>query len=1185
MALVSPGVEINIIDQSQYSPTASNSVPLILLATAQNKANAAGDAVAAATVSANANKLYQITSQRDLVNLYGNPFFYKTTNGTPIQGYELNEYGLLAAYSLLGATNSCYILRADVDLASLVGQTQRPSGAPADGSYWLDTSISNWGLFHWNAATNKFQTITPLVITDAMSTTENAPIDSIGNIGDYAVTAIPTTVAPTTYSEMFTKTADNMWVALGSKSWLASVATVTSIANPVMTYGHTFTINVSGQYEFTIPVPVSTTVEDLVNNINGTAPDVVARQDTFGRLIISSVQDDVNGYLQFTSSDTVLDDLGIEAGIHFYQASMAYGVSAQMPLWSNSQSIPRPTGSIWVKTSSTGAGVDLVVSKYSAGRATFVTQSCNLYTTDQYATYTLGLPYSNGLDISGATSIPAGTTYAQYGWGGTVNSSPIYLKSRINTGATVVTGINTSPSFALSAVLYVKVSRPGSTTLSSQYAVGMPSTGTVGASEFVTAWQASGIPNTTAAVASNGAIQLTHIYGGEIVLDDYIDGVSNGVIAEAGFDVGVTTGVWYGEFSSYNNNAAAATGGSGTSATFHVTSYGDKYAISLNSGGVDFVVGDLLTISGSILGGQAPDNSIHITVESINDYGGGVGPIVTFAYEGVAAPRYTTQLSNWVALDYVANEGAPADNPSNDSYWFHSVIDQVDIMVNKNGVWKGYKNVAFDLNGHPAATGVSSTDPAGPIISASAPTMQSDGTVLAYGDLWIDSSDLENFPVISRWQSVDAVNQWVLINTTDQVSSNGMVFADARWSTSGNVDPINDPVTSINTLLTSDNVDLDAPNPDAYPQGMLLFNTRRSGYNVKQFKANYFNGINFPNASLPEFAYAWVSASGVDSTGVAYMGRKAQRNIIVQAIKASVATNMEIREEDTFFNLISCPNFPELQAELITLNNDRNNTAYIIGDAPMRLSDQATDITNWATNASSSTATGEDGLVTRDEYMGIFYPSGVTTDLTGSDVVVPASHMMLRTFLRNDTVGYPWFAAAGTRRGIIDNATNIGYLQGNTGEFQVIKNRTAIRDVLYTNQINPLAYFTGVGLLNYGNKSSKDTSSAMDRTNVARLVAYIRNRLQIITRPFVFEPNDALTRAQLTGVVQTLFIDLVTKRGLYDYLVLCDETNNTPARIDRSELWVDIAIEPVKATEFIYIPVRIMNTGAIANLK
>ena len=67
----------------------------------------------------------------------------------------------------------------------------------------------------------------------------------------------------------------------------------------------------------------------------------------------------------------------------------------------------------------------------------------------------------------------------------------------------------------------------------------------------------------------------------------------------------------------------------------------------------------------------------------------------------------------------------------------------------------------------------------------------------------------------------------------------------------------------------------------------------------------------------------------------------------------------------------------------------------------------------------------------------------------------------------------------------------------------------------------------------------------------------------------------------LTGVVQSLFIDLVAKRGLYDYLVVCDTSNNTPSRIDRNELWVDIAIEPDKAAEFIYIPVRVLNTGAL----
>jgi phage tail sheath protein FI len=190
--------------------------------------------------------------------------------------------------------------------------------------------------------------------------------------------------------------------------------------------------------------------------------------------------------------------------------------------------------------------------------------------------------------------------------------------------------------------------------------------------------------------------------------------------------------------------------------------------------------------------------------------------------------------------------------------------------------------------------------------------------------------------------------------------------------------------------------------------------------------------------------------------------------------------------------------------------------------------------------------------------------------------------MVLRTFLTNDTIAYPWLAAAGVRRGNITNATNIGYLDGTTGEFQTVKNRMSIRDVLYTNQINPLAYFTGVGLLNYGNKTTYASNSALDRVNVARLVCYIRYQLQIAARPFVFEPNDSLTRSQLTGVVQSLFIDLVAKRGLYDYLVVCDESNNTAARIDRNELWVDVAIEPVKAAEFIYIPVRIVNTGTLS---
>jgi phage tail sheath protein FI len=120
--------------------------------------------------------------------------------------------------------------------------------------------------------------------------------------------------------------------------------------------------------------------------------------------------------------------------------------------------------------------------------------------------------------------------------------------------------------------------------------------------------------------------------------------------------------------------------------------------------------------------------------------------------------------------------------------------------------------------------------------------------------------------------------------------------------------------------------------------------------------------------------------------------------------------------------------------------------------------------------------------------------------------------------------------------------------------------------------------------LNYGNKNSRDSQSSLDRTNVARLIAYVRERLTVLARPFVFEPNDAQTRRDIQGVVTTLMADILSKRGIYDYLVVCDTTNNTPARIDRNELWIDVALEPAKAVEFIYIPVRILNTGEIAGL-
>jgi hypothetical protein len=399
-----------------------------------------------------------------------------------------------------------------------------------------------------------------------------------------------------------------------------------------------------------------------------------------------------------------------------------------------------------------------------------------------------------------------------------------------------------------------------------------------------------------------------------------------------------------------------------------------------------------------------------------------------------------------------------------------------------------------------------------------------------------------------------------------------------RWAGNGTTDPITGDIPTIKSLLTSDYVDLDKADPSLYPEGMLVWNMRRSGFNVKSFQADYFNAADFPFATygaLPTVKDAWVTSSGLQSNGAMFAGRKAVRNIVVKALKAAVDGSQELREEQKIFNLLSCPNYEELASNLVALNNERNNTGFILSDAPMRLADTGTDITNWATNANG------DGLTTADPYFGVFYPSCQTTDLSGTTVVAPSTHMMLRTVVRSDDVAFPWLAPAGTRRGTVDNASQLGYVNAQTGEFTQTAVRQGLRDTLYSNSINPITFIPGSGILNYGNKTTFSGTS-LDRINVSRLVAFIRGRLETIGKNFVFEPNDTTTRDEIKNAIESLMIDLVAKRGIYDYLVVCDESNNTPTRIDANELYVDVAIEPVKAIEFIYIPVRIKNTGEIS---
>jgi hypothetical protein len=1186
MALLSPGVEVTIIDQSQYLPGAPASVPLIILATAQNKPNAAGTGIAPATTAANANKLYAVSSQRDLVSLFGTPFFYKTTNGTPIQGYELNEYGLLAAYSVLGVSNLCYVIRANIDLAGLIGSTGRPSAAPANGTYWLDTTQSTWGIFQFNANTGNFEYQVPIVIEDPADTvgSNGQPQSYIGNVGSYAVTMTIDYGAPTSYSTYWFKTPSG-WVATDSVDWQRYWPAVTGTTTPVtISAGNLvlsgFTNGVPSGVLTTVAVPVApnNTVTGLVSAINAANIPGIVASNSNGRLnLFETLVGGTNTGVIVEASSTagVLADIGIVADT-YYGPAVVYGTNAQQPLWKSTDTYPHPTGSVWIKTNSPNFGTNLVISEYSAATGTYVSRNCPVSVSDWVL--------NNSIDSSGGKNIPAGSVYAQVDFDQTRGASPMQLFRRSSSGASTFVGTVTNPTFANNASFFVRVSQPNSSSLSSLYQVTMPSTGTLGATEFVTAWSQSQIPFTTATISATGAIVLTHTEGGVILLDDV--GVTSpaSAVTAAGFIINTdptaptgTVGAKWGPFKPITYTNLPTVGGTGTGLTVNVQTSGYIPTFTVNIAGTGYVVGDIVTVTG----GGPLSSPYAIKVTTI----GGTGNVTGVQWlEYYSTPQYVVQLSNWQIFNYVANDIAPVAAPTNDTNWFYSVVDQVDIMTNVGGVWTGYRNISYASDGLPQAVGTPATDPNGPIIAASAPSTQSDGSSLEYGDLWIDTSDLENYPVIYRWQNFNSEDQWVLLDNTDQTTPNGIIFQDARWAPNGTTNAIDDAIPSITSLLVSNYLDLDAPEGALYPQGTLLFNTRRSGYNVKQYRVNYFNANSFPDQTLPQEKSTWVTVSGNQTNGAPYMGRKAQRNMVVQALKSTVDTSNQIRDEETFVNLLACPNYCELQPNMVALNNERGQTSYIIGDTPLRLAPTAQSILAWATNVAGATSTSEDGLVTRNTYLGLYYPSGITNDLTGAQVVIPPSHMILRTMLYNDSVAYPWFAPAGQRRGIIDNATNIGYIDAATGEFVVDKNRVGLRDVEYSNFINPITSFTNVGLLNYGNKNSFDSQSALDRTNVARLIAYLRERLARAVTPFLFEPNDNLTRTQVRALCQTLLADIQAKRGVYDYLVVCDESNNTPARIDRNELWIDIAIEPVKAVEFIYIPIRILNTGELAGL-
>jgi hypothetical protein len=986
MALISPGVQVSVIDESFYTTAEPGTRPLIVVASAANKRNSSGTGTAVGTLPSNAGKVYTITSQRELAESFGDPVFKIDSNNNPIHAGELNEYGLQAAYSFLGVSNSVLVVRADIDLNELSPQATAPGGEPSNGTFWLDTANSTYGIFEWNgaAATDGGQAFTNKVPSVVLAT--DVPAAGTGTVGSYAmvvdtdasVVTTPGSVAGPNIVSLYYRSAftsagavgTGAWVKVGTDAWATANATIRARTVPADHVGAnvTYAITING---------TAITGLTVIAGGNLAAAAATAINNTAGTNVSARV---VSGVLEIYNTDAGLDDIAIAGDDLFFSAlgivegtyptpKLQISAHTVVPQWKRNLTTynnGQATGSVWIKTTEPNAGARWRVKSYNSATKLWDQVTAPLYATDAAATAGID-PIGSGLNIA-------------------VNS--VYVQYDIN---------NTG---ALDPVAEFRVLRRNTTTT----------------------W--------------------------------------------AALPAGTTTPIYY------------------ISAT------------------------------------------------------------------------------------------APSTLTSSGKLWYTSVVDEVDILVNgAPGVgWRGYKQV------------YTTTNATGPIVSPTRPTTQTNGTTpLADGDLWVDTSDLENYPLLRRWN--DSFNRWDLVDVSDQTTENGIVFGDARWSTAG----ADSAPASITALLSSNFVDFDAPDPALYPQGMLLWNTRRSGFNVKKFVRDYVftagDNIRMGNVAMSGYyPHRWVTESGNQADGSGSFGRHAQRKVIIQQLQALVNTNQEIRDtERNGFNLVAVPGYPELIGEMMTLNNDRGLTAFIVGDTPARLNPSATNLNNWATNLAGSVQDDDNGLVSRDEYLGVFYPWGFSSDNFGRDVAVPPSHMILRMMALNDQIAYPWFAPAGTRRGNITNAGAVGYITAE-GEFRSVALNDGQRDTLYINAVNPITFFSGAGLVNFGQKTRARNASALDRINVARLVIFLRNQLNKLAKPYIFEPNDKITRDEIKQSIESLLLELVGQRALYDYLVVCDESNNTPNRIDRNELHVDIAIEPVKAVEFIYIPVRLKNTGEIAGL-
>jgi len=245
-----------------------------------------------------------------------------------------------------------------------------------------------------------------------------------------------------------------------------------------------------------------------------------------------------------------------------------------------------------------------------------------------------------------------------------------------------------------------------------------------------------------------------------------------------------------------------------------------------------------------------------------------------------------------------------------------------------------------------------------------------------------------------------------------------------------------------------------------------------------------------------------------------------------------------------------------------------DNIAEVRKDCMVFISPQAASVVD-NVGAEATSIVAEVAQYTRSSYA--VFDSGykyMYNRYTDQFVFVPCNGDTAGVCANTDTVADPWFSPAGLNRGAIKNAVRLAY--------SPVK---ADRDSLYKAGVNPVVGFPGSGIVLFGDKTMLEKPSAFDRINVRRLFIVLEKAIATAAKFQLFEFNDAFTRAQFKNLVEPFLRDVQGRRGIYDFRVVCDGTNNTAQVVDSNQFVADIFIQPAKSINFIQLNFIATRTG------